>query len=164
MRKPTHKCRRLSKKVCREGNSGRKARRPEPSKPLKVMAFDEARFGLINWHTKRYCPKGFRPPYIVRRAYKWTYLYAAVEPTTGESFCLYVPGMDSRCLHSFLPPEPSALGARWCPKPSLRRDGLPPERGLSAPSCLLSRTRPGREVVFRSSGASCPTRPLRASS
>lgn len=68
------------------------------------MAFDEARFGLINWHTKRYCPKGFRPPYIVRRAYayKWTYLYAALEPTTGESFCLYLPGMDSRCLQSFL--------------------------------------------------------------
>jgi hypothetical protein len=118
MRKPTHKCRKLSKKVCREGNSGRKARRPEPSKPLKVMAFDEARFGLINWHTKRYCPKGFRPPYIVRRAYKWTYLYAAVEPTTGESFCLYVPGMDSRCLHSFLEglslkPTPRTI-CSWC--------------------------------------------------
>src|SRR5215218_6799196 len=32
---------------------------------LKVLAFDEARFGLINWHRRRYCPKGFRPPYIV---------------------------------------------------------------------------------------------------
>jgi transposase len=70
---------------------------------LKVLAFDEARFGLINWHRKRYCcPKGFRPPYIVRRAYKWTYLYAAVEPTTGESFCLYLPGMDGGCLQTFL--------------------------------------------------------------
>jgi hypothetical protein len=36
----------------------------------KANAFDEARFGLINWHTQRYCPKGFRPPYIVRRSYK----------------------------------------------------------------------------------------------
>jgi transposase len=76
--------------------------RREPDKPLKVLAFDEARFGLINWHRKRYCPQGFRPPYIVRRAYKWTYLYAAVEPTTGESFCLYLPGMDGECLQSFL--------------------------------------------------------------
>jgi transposase len=66
------------------------------------VAFDEARFGLINWHRRRYCPKGFRPPYIVRRSYKWTYLYAALEPTTGESFCLYLPGMDARCLQSFL--------------------------------------------------------------
>jgi hypothetical protein len=76
--------------------------RPEPDKPLRVLAFDEARFGLINWHRKRYCPKGFRLPYIVRRAYEWTYLYAAVEPTMGESFCLYLPGMDSGCLQGFL--------------------------------------------------------------
>jgi len=69
---------------------------------LKVLAFDEARFGLINWHRRRYCPKGFRPPYIVKRSYKWTYLYAAVEPTTGESFCLYLPGMDEGCLEIFL--------------------------------------------------------------
>jgi transposase len=66
------------------------------------VAFDEARFGLINWHRRRYCPFGFRPPYVVKRSYKWTYLYAAVEPTTGESFCLYLPGMDSGCLQSFL--------------------------------------------------------------
>lgn len=69
---------------------------------MKVLAFDEARFGLISWHQRRYCPKGFRPPYIVKRSYKWTYLYAAVEPTTGESFCLYLPGMDSGCLQTFL--------------------------------------------------------------
>jgi transposase len=67
-----------------------------------VLAFDEARFGLINWHRRRYCPKGFRPPYIVKRSYEWTYLYAALDPTTGESFCLYLPGMDKGCLQSFL--------------------------------------------------------------
>jgi transposase len=57
---------------------------------------------LINWHRKRYCPKGFRPPYVVRRAYEWTYLYAAVDPTSGESFSLYLPGMDSLCFERFL--------------------------------------------------------------
>ena len=77
-------------------------RHGEREKPLKVLAFDEARFGLINWHRRRYCPKGFRPPYVVRRSYEWTYLYAAVEPTTGESFCLYLPGMDDGCLEIFL--------------------------------------------------------------
>jgi transposase len=29
-------------------------------------------------------------------------LYAALEPTTGESFCLYLPGMDGGCLQTFL--------------------------------------------------------------
>jgi hypothetical protein len=45
---------------------------------------------------------GFRPPWIAKRAYKWTYLYAAVEPTSGESFCMYLPGMDDGCLEVFL--------------------------------------------------------------
>ena len=53
---------------------------------------------MINWHRRRYCPMGFRPPYVVKRAYKWTYLYAAVEPTSAESFCMYLPGMDEGCL------------------------------------------------------------------
>lgn len=39
---------------------------------------------------------------MVRRAYEWTYLYAAVDPTSGESFCLYLLGMDSLCLEAFL--------------------------------------------------------------
>jgi transposase len=38
----------------------------------------------------------------VRRSYKWTYLYAAVEPATGESFCVYLPGMDDGSLEIFL--------------------------------------------------------------
>ncbi len=38
----------------------------------------------------------------MRRAYKWTYLYAAVDPTSGESFCAYLPGMDGGCLEAFL--------------------------------------------------------------
>lgn len=45
---------------------------------------------------------GFRPPYVVQRSYKWTYLYAAVEPASGESHCMYLPGMDDGCLEIFL--------------------------------------------------------------
>jgi transposase len=47
-------------------------------------------------------PEGFSPPWVVRRAYKWTYLYAALDPTSGESFCMYLPGMDGFCLEVFL--------------------------------------------------------------
>jgi transposase len=83
-------------------SSGSEERNSSSCKPLKILAFDEARFGLINWHRRRYCPRGFRPPYVVRRAYEWTYLYAALDPTSGESFCLYLPGMDGLCLEAFL--------------------------------------------------------------
>lgn len=66
------------------------------------MAEDEARFGLINWHKRRYCPQGQRPPCIVQREYQWTWFYAAVEPMTGESFCLYLPRLDGDCYEFFL--------------------------------------------------------------
>lgn len=36
------------------------------------------------------------------RRYEWTYLYAAVEPTTGESVCAYLPRVDALCLEAFL--------------------------------------------------------------
>jgi hypothetical protein len=43
---------------------GEEERNSSSGKPLKVLAFEEARFGLIDWHRRRrYCPKGFRPPY-----------------------------------------------------------------------------------------------------
>ena len=38
----------------------------------------------------------------MRRAYEWTYLYAALEPTSRESYCMYLPGMDDGCLEIFL--------------------------------------------------------------
>jgi transposase len=67
-----------------------------------VFATDEARLGLISWHKRRYCPLGVRPPWVVRRRYEWTWLYAAVEPTTGEDCCLYLPSLDGVCYELFL--------------------------------------------------------------
>lgn len=34
--------------------------------------------------------------------YEWLWLYAAVEPSTGESFCLYMPRLDGDCFAVFL--------------------------------------------------------------
>ena len=39
---------------------------------------------------------------MVRRTYAWTWLYAAVEPATGEDCCLYLPSLDSICYELFL--------------------------------------------------------------
>ncbi len=38
----------------------------------------------------------------VEDQYKWLWLYAAVEPSTGESFCLYMPHLDGECFEIFL--------------------------------------------------------------
>lgn len=34
--------------------------------------------------------------------YEWLWLYAAAEPATGESFCLYMPRLDGLCFGIFL--------------------------------------------------------------
>lgn len=64
-------------------------------RPLRVLALDEARFGLKSWHRRRWCPCGHRPPWVVQDRYEWFWLYAAVEPATGQSCCLYLPYLDA---------------------------------------------------------------------
>jgi transposase len=67
-----------------------------------AWAFDEGRFGLKVWFRRRWCPVGVRPPWIVEDRYAWRWLYVAVEPHSGHSFCLLLPGVDSACLGAFL--------------------------------------------------------------
>lgn len=63
---------------------------------------DESRFGLKTWFRRRWCPFGSRPPWPHQHKYEWLWLYAAVEPATGESFCLYLPHLDGICFEAFL--------------------------------------------------------------
>jgi len=68
----------------------------------RFFAMDEARFGLKLWYRRRWCPQGYRPPWPVHDRYEWLWLYAVVEPATGESFCLYLPRLDGLCFEVFL--------------------------------------------------------------
>jgi len=68
----------------------------------RVWALDEARFGLKVWYRRRWCPLGTRPPWVYDDQYEWLWLYAAVEPTTGHSFCLLLPRLDGACFELFL--------------------------------------------------------------
>jgi hypothetical protein len=70
---------------------------------------DEARFGLKSWHRRRWCPKGIRPPWIVEDRYEWLWLYAAVEPDTGESCFWFMPRLDGQCFEIFL----AEVQAQW---------------------------------------------------
>ncbi len=69
---------------------------------VRVMALDEARLGLISWHKRRYRHRGERPHWIIRRRYEWSWLYAAVEPSTGEEFCVYLGALDGVCFEAYL--------------------------------------------------------------
>lgn len=67
-----------------------------------MFAFDEARFGLKVKHRRRWCPSGKRPPWEHEDRYQWLWLYAAVEPVSGDSFVLFLPRTDGTGLESFL--------------------------------------------------------------
>ncbi len=69
---------------------------------MRFFALDEARFGLKTWFRRRWCPFGFRPRWVFQDKYAWLWLYAAVEPRTGESFCLFMPRLDGDCFGVFL--------------------------------------------------------------
>lgn len=43
-----------------------------------------------------------RPPWIFEDRYQWLWVYAAVEPLTGESFFLFLPRVDGECFELFL--------------------------------------------------------------
>lgn len=68
----------------------------------QAWAFDEARFGLKVWFWRRWCPPGVRPPWIVADQYQWRWLYLALEPRSGASFALLLPGTDRACLQVFV--------------------------------------------------------------
>src|SRR3712207_286499 len=68
----------------------------------RVWAFDEGRFGLRVGLRKRWCPRGVRPPWLVHDRYEWLWLYAAVEPATGQAFCLLLPRVTKEWFTRFL--------------------------------------------------------------
>lgn len=75
-----------------------------------MWAFDEGRFGLKVGFQRRWCPLKERPPWIVEDHYQWCWLYAAVEPATGQCVCFFLPGVDHACLQGFLEALREATG------------------------------------------------------
>ena len=63
---------------------------------------DEARFGQQGTLTRVWARKGSRPAAIKQTKYDWIYLYAAVEPATGESTALLAPYVNTGTMNAFL--------------------------------------------------------------
>jgi transposase len=68
----------------------------------RVWAFDEGRCGLRVGLRKRWCPVGVRPPWLVHDRYEWLWVYAAVEPATGQAFFLLLPRVTKEWFGCFL--------------------------------------------------------------
>lgn len=78
----------------------------------RVWAFDEGRFGLRVGLRKRWCPRGVRPPWVVHDRYEWLWLYAAVEPATGQSVFLLLPRVTKEWFARFLAAFAREVGGR----------------------------------------------------
>jgi transposase len=63
---------------------------------------DEARFGQQGTITKVWAPTGSRPSAVRQTRYEWVYLYAAVEPATGESAALLAPNVNTGTMNALV--------------------------------------------------------------
>ena len=69
---------------------------------VRVFFMDEARFGQQGTVTDVWAKTGSRPRAVRQTRYEWCYLYAAVEPATGESAALVAPNVDTGTMNAFL--------------------------------------------------------------
>lgn len=80
-------------------NSIVKTKRPDS---IRFFAQDESRFGLMPVIRRRITIKGVKPIQKVHLSFENYYIYGAVEPTTGDSFFLEMPYLNSDCFQLFL--------------------------------------------------------------
>jgi transposase len=99
---------------------------------------DEARFGQQGTITDVWARTGSRPRAVRQTRYEWVYLYAAVEPATGESAALVAPNVDTGTMNAFL----EVLGAERKPGEHfvlvMDQAGWHKSRGLRLPDWLTA--------------------------
>ena len=69
---------------------------------MHVFSQDESRVGLLLLKRRRLTLRGVKPVGRVQYTFESYYLYGAVEPTTGHSFFLELPDLDTDCFQVFL--------------------------------------------------------------
>jgi hypothetical protein len=70
--------------------------------PVKVFAQDESRVGLLPIVRRRITACGVQPIATVTHQFAYFYLYGAVEPTTGDSFFLELPWLNTATFQLWL--------------------------------------------------------------
>lgn len=73
-----------------------------PGDVVEVWGEDEARLGLKPVLRRVWTKRGHRRTGRVEPRYEWLWIYAAVEPLTGQVFWLLLPRLDADCVQLFL--------------------------------------------------------------
>ena len=69
---------------------------------VRTFVMGEARLGQQGTLARVWARTGSRPAAVKQTRYEWVYLYAAVEPATGESVALLAPNVDAGTFNVFL--------------------------------------------------------------
>jgi hypothetical protein len=69
---------------------------------VRVFCHDESRLGLHLPVRRRLTGYGVKPVQVIEPLYESYWLYAAVEPTTGDAFWWELPRLDADCFTLFL--------------------------------------------------------------
>lgn len=75
---------------------------PQPSRPVKVWAFDESRFGLQTVRRRRITARGVKPVGRYQHRFENFYLFGSVAPKCGDGFFLGLPKLDQAHVQRFL--------------------------------------------------------------
>jgi hypothetical protein len=73
-----------------------------PSRPIKVWAFDESRFGFQTIRRRRITARGVKPVGRDHHRFENFYLYGSVAPACGDGFFLGLPKLNQDHVQRFL--------------------------------------------------------------
>ena len=78
------------------------AAQAHPEQRIRLFFQDEARFGQKGRTCRRWWLRGQRPTGPVDQRTTFAYAFAAVEPATGQDFCLVLPTVSTLAMNAFL--------------------------------------------------------------
>ena len=123
----------------------RKVRADHPGVQVEVWPHDEARIGQQGTLTNVWALTGSRPTAVKQTEYEWLYLWAAVNPVTGESCAIITPTVNTALMSQHLKMIGEQVGPGRHVVLVLDRAGWPWPRRWRRPrtsrSCIFRRTR-----------------------
>jgi transposase len=82
-----------------------------PQKKIRIFFQDEARVGQQGTLTRVWARTGSRPTMLKQTEYEWVYLWAAVDPISGEAAAMITPTVNTCLMNTFLKGLGGMLGA-----------------------------------------------------
>ena len=107
-----------------------------PDKQVALWVMDEARVGQKGRTTHRWWVRGERPPGLADRRFESAYIFAAVQPATGDDFALVLPRVSAKAMSTFLAEFARTVADDMHVVMVLDGAGWHDARALNVPECV----------------------------